>query len=469
MQNFRAKPGHADGGVRGAGAGGADDRLRHRPPGDGAADVDPGPAEPVRRLRAAAAGGDQRLGRGLPPHPRLREPGGPLAGHRPPRGADRRRRLRPPRAAHRLPRVPRATTTGSTRACAATSAPSPTTTASPCPAAPPRWRWRRERHLLPHRPRRGAARRPRPRPGGRRLGRRRRRAGPRRRPAAGRDGRGRRPRPRVGGGAGRGDGAPDARRRPAGGSPSGPPATGPPPSTPSSAPGRRSCAPTRDGAGGGDRARLAAGDRHPRVGRGGTRGGGPRRDRRRRRRPRRRGLGPRTEVARLRDAIAPRALVERTALPVGAEIDDARARPRPPPVHRLARPGRRLRRQPPPLHVGARPRRGPAGAGAAAVGGVGGRRLAGRDRGGGPRPRSTRTSRGSSSGASPAPRRGWRRSSASSGPAATRWRPSRRSPTTCAAAATATGSPTSSTGTSTTPTSATSAAASAASAAARRA
>jgi 7,8-didemethyl-8-hydroxy-5-deazariboflavin synthase CofH subunit len=32
-----------------------------------------------------------------------------------------------------------------------------------------------------------------------------------------------------------------------------------------------------------------------------------------------------TEVARLRDAIAPRALVERTALPVGAEIDDARA------------------------------------------------------------------------------------------------------------------------------------------------
>jgi hypothetical protein len=31
------------------------------------------------------------------------------------------------------------------------------------------------------------------------------------------------------------------------------------------------------------------------------------------------------QVARLRDAIAPRALVERTALPVGAEIDDARA------------------------------------------------------------------------------------------------------------------------------------------------
>ena len=55
----------------------------------------------------------------------------------PPRRAHRRRRLRAPRAAHRLPGVPDATTTGSTRTCADTCAPSPTTTASPCRAPHP--------------------------------------------------------------------------------------------------------------------------------------------------------------------------------------------------------------------------------------------------------------------------------------------------------------------------------------------
>ena len=59
--------------------------------------ADYGPAPPV---------GDQRLGRGLPPHPRLREPRGALAGHRPAGRALRRRGLRPARAAHGLPRVP---------------------------------------------------------------------------------------------------------------------------------------------------------------------------------------------------------------------------------------------------------------------------------------------------------------------------------------------------------------------------
>ena len=53
-----------------------------RAPGDGARDERPGAAEPVGRLRAAAAVGHQRLGRGLPPHPRLRQPRGPLAGDR---------------------------------------------------------------------------------------------------------------------------------------------------------------------------------------------------------------------------------------------------------------------------------------------------------------------------------------------------------------------------------------------------
>ena len=82
MQNFRAKPNTPDGRRRRAGPGRADDRLRHRAPGDGPGDEHPGAAEPVGRLRAAAAVGHQRLGRGLPPHPGLREPRGPLARHR---------------------------------------------------------------------------------------------------------------------------------------------------------------------------------------------------------------------------------------------------------------------------------------------------------------------------------------------------------------------------------------------------
>ena len=170
-------------------------------------------------------------------------------------------------------------------------------------------------------------------------------------------------------------------------------------------------------------------------------------------------------VGRLRDAIAPRPC--RAHRPAGGDRDRRRPRrPRPAPVHRLARPGRRLRRQPPPLHLGARPRRGPAGArrlsaeweddawrGAAAEEGLGrlDPDLAGiLERSLPPAPRVAEIERLFRA-------RGHEVEAVAKVADALR------------RAATATRSPTSSTGTSTTPTSATSAAASAASAAARRA
>ena len=168
---------HADGGRGRAGAGRADDRLRDRAPGDGPGDERPGAAQPVGRLRPAAAGRHQRLGRGLPPHPRLRQPRGPLARARPPRAALRRRRLRPARAAHDLPRVPGRRPLPRPGHARARARPWPGPTASPATRRPGRpRRWRRERHLLPgrraragrpgHRPRgrRASTRRPSPRP-----------------------------------------------------------------------------------------------------------------------------------------------------------------------------------------------------------------------------------------------------------------------------------------------------------------
>ena len=470
VQNFRAKPDTPMGGRRRAGAGGADDRLRDRAPGDGAGDEHPGPAQPVRRLRAAAAGRDQRLGRRLPPHPRLRQPGGPLAGHRPASGElSRDAGYALARAAHRLPGVPHATTTWSTRACAATCGPSPTTTASPCRGSPTPWRrWRRERHLLPRRPAPGAP------------------AGPPRARAG---------RPPVDDAAvataladgllpvetGRADSPavawvadPDVAmellargvagwritvratadraatsRRPR--------------------PHRRGVPAHRPGrAGGGDRARLAAGDRHPRLGGGGVAGGGARRDRRRRGRPGRRRLGRRRG--------GPAARRDR---PAGRSSSAPRCRwgrrsttPAPTSPGPCSPPGSPRPTAPAPAAPATRGRPAATRRRRCRPGGC---RRSGRTRPGRRRRRrrasdgSTRTWRGSSSAASPTSPPGWRRSSACSGPAATRWRRSRRSPTSCAAAAAATRSPTSSTATSTTPTSATSAAASAASPRARRA
>ena len=174
-------------------------------------------------------------------------------------------------------------------------------------------------------------------------------------------------------------------------------------------------------------------------------------------------------VAALRDAIAPRALVERTALPPGVEIDDARGGAGAPPLHRLARPGGRLGRGAAALPPGRRgaTRRPRSRRGACRPSGrtrPGARPVPSRASGG-----STRTSRGSSSARWTARRRGWPRSSGSSVPAGRRSRRSPGSPTPCASGAAARPSPTSSTATSTTPTSATSAAASAASRAGPRA
>ena len=336
--------------------------------------------------------------------------------------------------------------------------------------APRRWRrWPHERHLLPHgrrrpgrsRPRHASARarasttRPSPPPSGRGCCRSRPPA-PSRRPSPGWSTRRRRWRcwaaawpagaSRCATRAPRADGARRARahrRR-----------------LPAHRPGRPR---------GGDRARLAAGHRHARLGLGRHRRGGPRRDRRRRRSIWWSATGTPSEVGALRDALAPRALVERTALPPETEIDDAREDLRAAAVHGLARPDRRLGRGPAALQLGAGARRGAAGPGAAPVGRVGGRGLArGRARRG-PRAAATRTWRRSSSARWRARRRGWPRSSASSAPAGPRSRRSRGWPTSCARAATATSSPTSSTATSTTPTSATSAAASAASRAGPRA
>ena len=61
---------HPDGRRRRARAGRADERLRDRPPGDGPADEHPGPAEPVGRLRAAAADAASTTGAASPPSPR---------------------------------------------------------------------------------------------------------------------------------------------------------------------------------------------------------------------------------------------------------------------------------------------------------------------------------------------------------------------------------------------------------------
>ena len=437
MQNFRAKPGTPMAGRRRAGPRRADDRLRDRAAGDGAGDEHPGPAEPVGRLRPAAAVGHQRLGRGLPPHPRLRQPRGALAdidGL----GRSARTPATPCASASRSTPSTCATTTSSTRACATTPAPMadadglaarrgappdgggagmsitfcrtlagarPPSPGGPASARPPA-------STTP--PSRG--------PGGG--------------PAAGRD----RPRRRrrlawvvappqamalLGRGVGgwritvRHEGAARRRARRPGAHRRGVPAHRPRPASrrPSSWAG---CRASRRGLGGGrTRSRRPSTRSPPAPTTWSSATGTP----------------PRSGA--LRDAVAPRPLVERTALPPETEIDDARdALARPLFTAWLARstapawPGRGTR--------GPRARRGAAGPGAAPVGRVGGRRLARRR----PPTRACRASpptwRASSSARWRAPRRGSPRSSGSSGPAGPRSRPSPRSPTPCASGATAT-------------------------------
>ena len=107
VQNFRAKPDTPMAAAGEPGLARADDRTC------AIARLVLGPAMSVQappNLSAEATGrccgGHQRLGRGLAPHPGLHQPRGALARARPARGALRRRRLRPARAAHDLPRVP---------------------------------------------------------------------------------------------------------------------------------------------------------------------------------------------------------------------------------------------------------------------------------------------------------------------------------------------------------------------------
>ena len=142
-------------------------------------------------------------------------------------------------------------------------------------------------------------------------------------------------------------------------------------------------------------------------------------------------------VGALREAVAPRPLIERTALPPETEIDDARAALTRPlltawlgqidgsgasrPRYTWA-PGRD--EEPPSPRAACRPSgRTPPGARPPPTRACRG---------------STRTSPGSSPGPWRAPRPGWPRSSASSAPAAPRWRPSRGWRTRCASPARAT-------------------------------
>ena len=143
--------------------------------------------------------------------------------------------------------------------------------------------------------------------------------------------------------------------------------------------------------------------------------------------------GARTRSAALRDALAPRPLVERTALPPETEIDDARADlPRPLFTAWLAA-RRRLGGGAAALQLGAGARRGAAGAAAAPVGRVGGRRLARRRARAGPGAARARPGRDPRALAGGPPAAGRRDRAPLPRPRARGRGGGRRSPTSCAA------------------------------------